>query len=308
MSAFRASRRLGALLLLGCLWTPASFAQNHAGVLVLGRISDDPKLHCGQLQPLLDYVVPRMAEVGIRSGRILMARDAQQMRSYLRRGQVDWVTETAAVAGLLVERAQARPLLLTERGGVRLYRSVFFARADSAIGGLADLRGKALALQSGASTSAYYGPAMVLLAAGLPMQPLPGPTDRPDADSVGYLFARSERNIATWVDKGVVDAGAFSDQDWDNAERLPPAMRAGLRIVHRGPPMPRAVELVRGGLDPAVAGRLRAVLLAAPGDPAAAAALRAFFDTTGFHPFDGEAQSLLRTMQEGVARVREALE
>ena len=55
-------------------------------VLVLGRISDDPKAHYEQLKPLLDYVVPRMADVGIREGRILMARDAQQMASYLRRG------------------------------------------------------------------------------------------------------------------------------------------------------------------------------------------------------------------------------
>ena len=30
----------------------------------------------------------------IREGRILMARDVQQMNSYLRRGRVDWVTET----------------------------------------------------------------------------------------------------------------------------------------------------------------------------------------------------------------------
>ena len=29
-------------------------------VLVLGRISDDPRSHYDQLKPLLDYVVPRM--------------------------------------------------------------------------------------------------------------------------------------------------------------------------------------------------------------------------------------------------------
>ena len=56
-------------------------------VLVLGRISDDPKAHYEQLQPLLDYVVARMHDVGITEGRILMARDPQQMASYLRRGR-----------------------------------------------------------------------------------------------------------------------------------------------------------------------------------------------------------------------------
>jgi len=34
-------------------------------VLVLGRISDDPQAHYEQLQPLLDYVVARMRDVGI---------------------------------------------------------------------------------------------------------------------------------------------------------------------------------------------------------------------------------------------------
>src|SRR5690606_2378920 len=77
-------------------------------VLVLGRISDDPKTHYEQLKPLLDYVVPRMAGVGIREGRILMARDAQQMASYLRRGRVDWVTETSGIGMQLARRTGAR--------------------------------------------------------------------------------------------------------------------------------------------------------------------------------------------------------
>ena len=78
-----------------------------ANVLVLGRISDDPKAHYEQLKPLLDYVVPRMAGVGIREGRILMARDAQQMASYLRRNRVDWVTETSGAAVALGQRQDA---------------------------------------------------------------------------------------------------------------------------------------------------------------------------------------------------------
>src|SRR6187549_176289 len=108
-------------------WIPAVQAQvpappliqavsdRDASVLVLGRVSDDPKAHYDQLKPLLDYVVPRMASVGIRSGRILMAKDLQQMASYLRRGRVDWVTETAGTGMLLQQRADAKPLALTER-------------------------------------------------------------------------------------------------------------------------------------------------------------------------------------------------
>src|SRR3546814_10631541 len=117
--------------LLAVAMLPAHAADPH--VLVLGRISDDPKAHYEQLKPLLDYVVPRMADVGITEGRILMARDMQQMNSYLRRGRVDWVTETSANAMRLQERAGAEPLLLTERNGVGTYRSVTFVRHASGI-------------------------------------------------------------------------------------------------------------------------------------------------------------------------------
>ena len=98
-----------AAALLWMLLAPAQSPAQEAGqhVLVLGRISDDPKAHYEQLKPLLDYVVPKLADVGIREGRILMARDAQQMASYLRRGRVDWVTETSGTGMQLARRAGA---------------------------------------------------------------------------------------------------------------------------------------------------------------------------------------------------------
>ena len=97
--------RLASLLLLAF----SGLASANDGVLVLGRISDDPRRHYEQLKPLIDYVVPRMKDVGITEGRVLMARDPQQMMSYLRRGKVDWVTETPGTGLLLADRAGARP-------------------------------------------------------------------------------------------------------------------------------------------------------------------------------------------------------
>ena len=116
---------LACLLCALLAWIPAAQAQapaaalkqpevdRDASVLVLGRVSDDPKAHYDQLKPLLDYVVPRMASVGIRSGRILMAKDLQQMASYLRRSRVDWVNETAGNAAL--QRAQFEVRLAVDR-------------------------------------------------------------------------------------------------------------------------------------------------------------------------------------------------
>lgn len=277
-------------------------------ILILGRISDDPKAHYEQLKPLLDYVVPRMRDVGITEGRILMARDTQQMTSYLRRGRVDWVTETSGTGMQLQKRAGAKPLLLTERGGVSRYHSVFFARKDSGINNLADLRGRSIAFQGTGSTSAYLVPAAVMLDEGLQLELLLSPMDRPTPDLVGYVFARSELNIAAWVHKRLVDAGVFSSLDWNDARRMPVAFRQDLKVIHQTPEYPRALEMVRSDLGPKVEARLREVLLQAADDPAAREAMNLFFRTTRFLPIDEAAQQGLDRVREGATLVRERVE
>ena len=293
-------------LVIGLMSGPVAAGPHN--VLVLGRISDNPKAHYAQLQPLLDYVVPRMAEVGITEGRILMAPDAPQMASYLRRGRVDWVTETSGTAVALGLRSGAQPLLLTERSGVRDYHTVFFVRRDSAIAGLADLRGRTLALQNAASTSAYLVPVMTLLGQGLTPEILLSARDTAAPDTVGYVFARSEGNIATLVHKGVVDAGAVSSVDWSDGHRVPASFVRDFRVIHRTEPYPRAVEMVRAGLDPRVRDRLQQVLLQAASDPQAGPALKQFFGTSGFHRVDAQMQHRLDELKQGLARVRMEVE
>lgn len=283
-------------------------AADDPGVLVLGRISDDPKAHYEQLKPLLDYVVPRMADVGIREGRVLMARDVQQMASYLRRGRVDWVTETAGTGLLLEQRAKARIFLLTERDGVSQYNTVFFARRDGQVATLEGLLGHSIAFQSPASTSAYFLPAAELVGRGMPLDILLSPMERPDAESVGYLFARSELNISTWVHKRLVDVGVMSNMDWNNPERVPASYRRDLKIIYQSPPYPRALEMVRGDLDGRVEARLREVLLQAANDPDARDALLQFFKTTRFLPVDNTSRQALDRIREGVLRVHAEVE
>jgi phosphonate transport system substrate-binding protein len=301
-------RRIAALALTFALLLPLPAFAGDAGVLVIGRISDDPKAHYEQLKSLLDYVVPRMKDVGIREGRILMAKDAVQMASYLRRGRVDWVTETAGTGMLLKQRAGARPLLLTERDGTSHYHTIFFARNDSGIRSLDDLRGHSVAFQRPGSTSAYFLPATELLHRGNSLELLLSPTDKLDSGVVGYVFARSELNIATWVHKRLVDVGVMSNLDWDNPRRVPAAFRQDLRVIGETGDVPRALELVRGDLDPKVEARLRQVLSDAAKDPQARDALQGFFQTTQFLPVDAASRVALDELADGVARVRSEVE
>ena len=286
----------------------AASVDDDASVLVLGRVSDDPKSHYDQLKPLLDYVVPRMASVGIRSGRILMAKDLQQMASYLRRGQVDWINETAGNAALLERRGVARSFLVTEREGATRYHSVFFVRRDSPVRTLEDLVGRSVAFQNPYSTSAYYLPAAQLLDEGMTLELLLSPMEKPSADAVGYLFARTELNITTWVHKRLVDAGVFSNLDWSNPRRMPPSFMQDFRVVGRSAEVPRALMLTRKGMDPAVEARLREVLMEASTDPDAGEILRRFIDTSRFVPITDEDRRALDRLGVGVQRVRTEVE
>ena len=273
-------------------------------VLVLGRLSDDPKSHYEQLKPLLDYVVPRMRDVGIVEGRILMAKDLQQMASYLRRGRVDWITETSGTAMALSQRSGIEPLLLTERNGVGRYHGVFFVRRDSPINSLEDLKGRTLAMQSVWSSSSYLMPMMELLNRGIRPEILLTPQDTPTANTVGYVFTRSELNISTYVHKRVVDAGVISNIDWQSEQRMPAVFRRDMRVLHETEDVPRAVEMVRADLDPAVRARLQEVLLEASRDPVAGPALHKFFGTTAFHRIDPASQRTLERLRDGLKRVR----
>ncbi len=287
-----------------CLVSVASVrADEDAGVLVLGRVSDDPKSQYESMKALVDYVAGRMGDVGIHEGRVLIARDALQMASYLRRGRVDWVSETGAGAMLLTERADAQTLALSERNGIRRYRTIYFARRDGEVKSINKLSGHRIAFQNRTSTSAYYIPAMELLDLGMSMEILGSPFDAPTENSVGYVFARTERNIATWVHKGLVDVGAVSNLDWTNPEHVPEFFKSDFVILRESAEVPRGVEMVRKDLDSVVRARLREILLGMAKDNGAAHALETYHQSLRFFDLDARDRSDLKRLRAGVARV-----
>jgi phosphonate transport system substrate-binding protein len=309
ISASPVSAAAGFLLVLLLAATGlAKAADERASTLVIGRISDNPRADVQHLRPLLDYVVARLGHVGIERGEVLLARDPVQMRNYLRRGRVDWVTETAAMAALLGADAGARPLLRSLREDEGAYRSVIFVRRDSGIETLDQLAGKRIALQIRSSTSSFYLPLLLLRDAGLPVVELASPEDAPGPGQVGFLMARSELNIATWVEKGLADAGAFSNRDWGNPTRMPESFRTHMRLIAQSDDVPRAIELTRGDLADDVRVALSKVLLDIGDDSTAAGLLRSYFGTTRFAPIEAQSASELARLGERVLSLRREVE
>lgn len=309
MGVFHMKKR--ALLWLACLFSCVALMQAATAndrVLVLGRISDDPRRDYEGLRPLLDYVIARMGDVGIVEGRILMASDAAQMAGYLRRQRVDWVTDTAVTAVEYRRRGVADVILVANRGGVFDYHNVVITWRGSGIATLADLKGHSIAFQNRTSTSGFVLPAAQMLRAGLELEVLLSPFDRPQPGNVGYVFAGKEENLAVWVQKRIVDASAFSNLDWEKLSVLPASFRDELQIVHESQSAPRGLELVSRGMKPEVKARLIQVLLEAGDDPQASEPLRHYFGVTRFAPVDAAMERDLDRIGADVELVRQRLE
>lgn len=261
------------------------------GTLVIGKVSNSPQKNLMQMQPMVDYVVAQMGDLGITRGEVLIARDDEQMIRYIKEGKVDWVTESLFSSFKFREKAGSDLILRKWKKGVSEYRTVFITRKGSDIESLADLKGRRIAFEDPGSTSAYFLPRAVLIDQGLKPVVLSSPGKKPPGEKVGYAFAGAELNISAWVHKGLVDAGAYSDLDWDNPENTPQAIRNDLKIFYTTFPVPRAIESVRGDLEPAIKKRLIEILIAADQSPAGREALMAYHQSSKIDPIDAEIDS-----------------
>ena len=276
--------------------------------LVLGMVTNNPKKNYGRLKPIVDYAAAQLADVGITGGAVLFANTNIELMQFLDEGRVDWVTESVISALQFEEIANAEVFLRRWKSLVPEYHTVFITQENSDIHSIADLAGRRIAFEDPGSTSSYFVPLVALGDAGLELVELGSHTEMPPPGRVGYVFAGSEINIAIWVAKGRVSAGAYNNLDWANPDDTLRAIRDDLRIFHESEPLPRAVELVRADLDPAVKERLRETLLNAHLDRAAEDALTAYSRTRRFDLFAGQAKAGINAARRSYAEIRTMLE
>lgn len=294
-------------LICFCLQATAAEQNLRHETLIIGKVSDNPKKHFRRLKPMADYVVSQMGDLGIKHARVLMAKDNKTMIKYLKDGKVDWVTETAFSAVIFERLGVAEILLRKWKKEVPDYHTVFITRKDSEIQSLHDLSGQRLALEDPGSSTAFFLPMYVLLHAGLKPVRLRKPDDVIAAGSVGYYFTRGEINIATWVHKGRVVAGAYNNLDWATADHTPLVYKNDLRIFHRSENIPRSLELVRSGLSSETKQRLKDTLLKAHLNPDGEKALAAYQQTTRFDAVDEKLRTELNQVDRMLGTIQQAL-
>ena len=269
-----------------------------AATLTIGRVSNEPEKTHRQLKPMLDYIVRNLEDVGITEGSIVIAKDQNEMVSYLKQGKIDWVQKGVFDALVYSKEAGVDIALRSWREGVPNYYAVIFARKDGGVGSLKDLVGRKIAFQDRDSTSAFFVPSAILRPSGYELVELASPREKTPTGKIGYAFAGKELTITTWVHRELADAGAYHNQNWSKPSDNPEAMKKDLKIIYQGKPMPRMIEMFRKDLDPRTKAKIKAVLLQAHQDPTAQEALKAYGpETVKFDEFKGKAkEELLEAM------------
>jgi phosphonate transport system substrate-binding protein len=281
------------LTLLGIVFL-ALTGNASAKSLVIGRVTSDPNQTYKQLKPMVEYVAGQLKDVGITEGTVLMAKNHEEMFRYLREGKVDWVQKGVFEALMYMREVGAEIALRSWRQGVPSYHTVIFARKDGPVASLKDLVGKKIAFEDPGSTSAFFVPAAILRRANLQLVELASPRETPPSGSIGYVFAGDELSITAWVHRGLAEAGAYHNQNWNSPKDNPESMKKDLKTFYEGKPMPRMIELLRGTLEAKLKARIKEVLLRAHEDSAAKDALLAYGPGTAkFDEFIGQAKKEL---------------
>lgn len=144
-------------------------------------------------------------------------------------------------------RGCAELLALAVRNGESVYYSGVFARADSGVKSIPDIRGKRIALGDVNSTSSFNVPVAMMLQGGV----------QPAKDASVINMAGSHANVLNALSEGLVDVGGASFDSFEKAVNAKAIDPAKLRVVAKSAPIPYPPLAVNTAVPAAIKSRLR---------------------------------------------------
>lgn len=275
----------------------ASAEQNKQAVqgdrFSLGKITPNPARQYKRMQPMAELLA---TELGYLQGGSVFTKNIPDMQEKMRAGEVDLVTGSAFEASVLIASGVGEILALKSKRGKRDYNSIIVVRKDSPIESIDELGGKTIAFEDPGSTSAYRVPYILLDKLGFALSESSSP---PTGDKhINYQFSGNEQNSSALLYRGLVDAIALSDNDWQDTENVPLFQKNQFRIIYTSPPIPRSLEVVRSSLDKKSKNRLRQILLDLHKNAKAELVMEGYHKTTEFSPVTEEALQYIRELGE----------
>lgn len=241
---------------------PESPAASHP--VVWGKADLEPTDAINKWQPTVDYLASQLSHVGIDSGEMKIAPDAETLGQWMAAGEVDLMVDSFYPAMIISEHSSGVPLAVRLTGKPAKH-AVFFARVEDNLDSLSDLSGQTVAFAEPDSTSGFMLPLAHLREMGLQTAEVSSAEAAAGPDEIGYVFAGDDDVVATWVLEGRVTAGAVDHPTFDDFEAGNPGKLAVLSRT--GSISSDNVVLVRRDLDPALAAAIKAALLSMAGTP-----------------------------------------
>ncbi len=164
----------------------------------------------------------------------------------MKAGQVD-IAHFGAVSYRMARDAQAAELLgVAVENGQAVYYAGIFARQDSGINSINDLRGRTLATGDPNSTSSFNYPVAMLIDAGID-----------PARDLRIVLAGSHSASLTALEAGQVDAAAASINAYEKMLREGSLDGSQLKEIARSEPIPNPPLAMWTGLEPQLKTTLR---------------------------------------------------
>lgn len=268
--------------------SPAAAQNSVSNTLVVGRVSSDPVKTLPRLQYLADYLAANLIGYGINGGTAVVARNNAEMADLLRQGRVHILSETAMSALWFAENGAAQPILREWKGGVSTYRSILLTRQDAPLQSIEDLPGKTIAFEDPGSTTGFLLPLAMIRAAGIPVRQIDR-SEHPAPDEVGYFFTDSEIGVAAIIERGIADAGAMSDLEWQRIQSHV-TLRENLHVFAQSDPVTRSLLLAGPAVSDDLRRQITNILTGAEDDEAATNALQQYYKVTRYDVLIGAAE------------------
>ena len=257
------NRRIALVVAGGALLFAAAQARaagQGAKTIALGFVSEKPQAEVeARLKDFIVYVAQKLNV----EGKVVTAKTPSQLANAIEEKKVDFYMDSPYPT-YLVNRNGASVLLLRRwKNGRAEYRSIVFAKKDGPVKKLDELKGKLIAFEDPGSTSAYFLPKVYLMKKGLTVTEKSAPDSRVAPKEIGYVFTYSTSKTIDMVLTGKAAGAAFSDDDYAQTDDQTKAQIVKLAETD---PFPRNLVSVRKDLDPALAKRLKDVLLGMAND------------------------------------------
>ena len=223
---------------------------DEARVLTLGTIdAEEPRKQIERFQILADYLAANLKDLGVDQGRVVIARDFDEMAQLLKAEKVDLYFDSPFPTLRVQELSGAQPVLLRWKGGAGEYWSTYLVRRDSGITEVAQFAGKVLAVEEPYSTSGYLLPVGSLAQQGMAVREVSSPVAPVQPHEVGYYFTGDQQNSVELVLRGIVAGAGMSNQDYD---KLSPELKQDLVTLGQTVTVPRSLVSARPGLEQAL--------------------------------------------------------